>query len=418
MRAEAALARFERDDPTGHAMHLAAAAAWGFCQSIANSPEGIAWSVLLVVTLLRLPKIHAAFTPALRDPAWWLLLLWMGWTMLSVSWTHPAVDRLDALRPMRWLLTPLLLWPVMGYPWLVLGAIAAGGLVQAISAILMSIGSEGLLTYSNMRSLAGFGQLTTIVGSLLVISLGALALPAMAPIRRQLTLLGSSVIAGFVIMQSAARSAFIAAALGILILAFRSTRPGLTRRMFSLSMVVLTVALVTHLAGIGATVLERSKAEIDRIGQVDRELLIVQSGTHRGVFWVAAWELGWRRPLLGHGAHAYGPLLEEWSVDAARKRPDLSYLVETLRDINHAHNAVLHAWVEGGLPSVVFLSSGLVILSVRVWRRGGTDATDATAAALLAIVLVAAMVGIFESKAPGALLAVVMAISWRPPGNS
>ncbi|MGA1392398.1 MAG: hypothetical protein ACO38W_04495, partial [Phycisphaerales bacterium] len=68
------LDRAERDDPRGHALHIAAAMAWCFLQAIANTPEAIAWGALAAISLLRLPRIWRCFAPALRDPVWLLFV--------------------------------------------------------------------------------------------------------------------------------------------------------------------------------------------------------------------------------------------------------------------------------------------------------------------------------------------------------
>ncbi|MFM8732883.1 MAG: hypothetical protein ACKOGJ_10310, partial [Phycisphaerales bacterium] len=54
----AVLAAAERADPRGHAIHVALALLWAFVQSITNAGEGIAWGMLLGITILRVPKVH------------------------------------------------------------------------------------------------------------------------------------------------------------------------------------------------------------------------------------------------------------------------------------------------------------------------------------------------------------------------
>lgn len=413
----AALLRCERDDPRGHAMHLAAALAWGFLQSINNSLEGVAWGVLLAITVLRLPRIRGAFGPALRDPAWWLLLLWMGWMLLSVTWAHPDVDRLAALRPARWLLMPLLLWPVMGYPWLLLGAIAAGALVQAVAAFAMSMGSEGFLRYSDMRSLTSFGQLQTILGTLLAVSVGAVAaLPGRAANWRW-ALLGIAAIAAAGILQTAALAPLAAGLAGIAILLVRPKRPHGLRRLALTALVGAAMLAGLFAAGVGVPAVSRLKEDLRQFSSVEPQIALMRSGSHRGTLLLASWELGSQSPLVGHGRRSFGPLIREWTATRAESQPEMANELRLVGELNHAHNSFLNAWVEGGLPAAALLAGGLTVLTVRVWRRSAADAAAATAMALLAIVLVGAMVGIAEAKAGGALIAVAMAISRRDPSG-
>jgi O-antigen ligase len=413
----AALARCERDDPRGHAVHLAAAAAWGFFQSINNSLEGIAWGMLLAVAILRLPKIRRDLAPALRDPAWWLLLLWMAWMLLSVSWTHPEVDRLEALRPARWLLTPLLLWPVMGYPWLLLGAIAAGGLVQAVAAIGMSIGPDGLRTYSDMRSLTSYGQLQTVLGSLLAISAGAVAALPAGKANWRWPLLAAAAIAAFGILQSAARAPLLAGLAGMAILLVRPRRPHALRRLGLFAAAGAAAVAGLSLAGMGVPGAARLQEDLQRLSSDEAATAIMRSGAHRGTLLLASWDLGSQSPLVGHGRRSFSPLIREWTAERAAEQPELAEELRLVGELNHAHNSVVNAWVEGGLPAAALLTGGLAVLTLRVWRRSRTDAAAAAAMALLAIVLVGAMVGIAEAKAGGALIAVAMAISRRDPSG-
>lgn len=409
-----ALALCEREDPRGHALHLAAAAAWGFCQSIANSPEGIAWGILVAVTILRLPRIHAVFVPAVRDPCWLLFMLWMLWMLLSASWAHPEVDRLAALRPVRWVFTPLLLWPVMGYPWLLLAAIGAGGLVQVAAALTMSNGAEGPLIYHHMRSLTSFGQLQIFAGTLLAIAIGSSSvLPAAMRLWR-IPLLASAVAAAMVIAQSAGRASFLGAIGSVSVLLVRPKRGRLARRIaICIVLAALTIASLV-LAGIGVPATSRFLDEYRRFATTDHESMLEQIASHRGVLWTASWEMIEAKPILGHGRNSYPPLIRRWAADAGSDASDRP-LTWDPEPINHAHNSILNIWVEGGLVAVVLFAGGLVLLSRRLWCRSAIDEVAAIAVALMAIVLVQALFGMAEHKAGGALIAVSLAISLRPP---
>lgn len=401
-------------------MHLAAAALWGFCQSIANTPEGIAWGVLLAVTVLRLPKIHSAYQPALRDPAWILLLLWMIWMLASVTWAHPDVDRISSLRPTRWLITPLLLWPVMGYPWLLLGSIAAGGMVQALAATAMSIGPDQVLTYSRLRSLTGFGQFQVFMGSLLAISVGALSALRRPLLRLRLSLILVSMGAGFLLILSAGRASLGAAVASLVTLAIRPRRPGAALRLVACMVMVGLVVAISISSSVGNRVIARVMNEyrqIESLASTDATAALMRAGSHRGVLWFAAWNLGLQSPVIGHGRHSFEPLIREWAGTHASDRPEIEAGVTRVARVNHAHNTFLNIWVEGGAIGVVLFGLGLAILTERIWRQSANNASSATAAALLMIVLMGTLVGMSELKAGGALIAIALAISMRTCPN-
>lgn len=260
-----ALVACERDDPRGHALHLAAAAAWGVCQSIANTPEGIAWGVLLAVTVIRLPKIHAAYGPALRSPAWILLLLWMVWMLVSVTWTHPRVDQVGALRPIRWLATPLLLWPVMRYPWFLLGAIALGGFVQAIVVVVSSIRADQMPTYSDLSGLTGFGDLQIVMGTLFAILIGAASAVTVRTMLWRPALLVVSALAMYVVIQSGGRTSLLAGVASLLVLIIRPHRARLALRFLGAAIAVTAVVVLANLSGVGVKGWDRLVAEFRQV---------------------------------------------------------------------------------------------------------------------------------------------------------
>lgn len=412
-----ALSLCEREDPRGHALHLAAAAAWGFFQSIANSPEGIAWGILVAVTILRLPRIHSAFVPVVRDPCWLLFLFWMSWMLLSASWAHPDVDRVDALRPIRWVFTPLLLWPIMGYPWLLLAAIGAGGLVQVSAALLMSNGSEGPLLYHHMRSLTGFGQLQIFAGTLLAIAIGSSSALPKAGRWWRIPMLASAVASATVIAQSAGRASFLAAIGSVSVLLLRPRRDHLARRIaICIVLATLTIASLV-LVGIGLPATSRFLDEYRRFAATDPATMVGQIASHRGTLWIASWEMVQESPIVGHGRNAYESLIREWA-DASASDPAARPVTWDTTPINHAHNSILNIWVEGGLVAVVPFVGGLALLCRRLWRSSEIDHVAAVAAALMTIVLVQALFGMAEHKAGGALIAVSLAISLRPSCRS
>jgi hypothetical protein len=132
----------------------------------------------------------------------------------------------------------------------------------------------------------------------------------------------------------------------------------------------------------------------------------------------AAWDIGLEHPVFGGGAGWFAARLPQWAlVEAVRdrsERPDLEQLLGG--PIRNAHSALLHAWVDGGLPGAALLGTLLFGLAWRLWKQSAGAPIAAVALALYSIVLVNVPFGIPTTKAPGALIATCLAISWLGAG--
>ncbi|MFM8698567.1 MAG: O-antigen ligase family protein, partial [Phycisphaerales bacterium] len=128
----------------------------------------------------------------------------------------------------------------------------------------------------------------------------------------------------------------------------------------------------------------------------------------------AAIDLGLEHPVLGGGRGSFRTELPLWAERQIAKDPSIAPFFEKIRTgtITDAHNALLQAWVEGGIPAAVLLASMLLGLASRLWRQSRTSACACTALALYSIVLVNGPGGIDTAKSPGALIAVCLAVSW------
>lgn len=128
----------------------------------------------------------------------------------------------------------------------------------------------------------------------------------------------------------------------------------------------------------------------------------------------AAIDIGFRHPVLGGGRGAFMAGLPQWALSKVAEDPRLREPFDPMMKgtLTDAHNALLQAWVDGGIPAAALLCAMLVGLAVRLWRQSGTSALATAALALYVVVLVNVPGGIITSKSPGALLAVSLSISW------
>ena len=113
-------------DPLGERLHLAIASIYLFMLPISTAPRDIASVALLVMTILRLPKIASSYRSWFIQPIWWAMLAYMVWMSLALFWTPDVDSGLVDLKKHRMLLTPLLLWPVLTNARMLIGAFLAG----------------------------------------------------------------------------------------------------------------------------------------------------------------------------------------------------------------------------------------------------------------------------------------------------
>ena len=416
--AVAELQAAERADPFGHSVHVCLALSWGFLQSVTNAGEAVAWGALLAFAILRLPKIWWCYRPVWRDPLWWTVVAWAAWWALAALWGPDVPARSRALVPERWVLTPLMLWPVMGRPWLLLGAMMLGGTVQSAAIVLLSWDGSGWRNKLDARGLSALSQSQWQTTMALVVSICAMRFGAWsARLPAGVALACSALAVTILAVRTMVAAALVAAVLAL-------TRATHDRR----SANVRFAALAVGAAAVAAALLAWSPAGVTLHASFARAVEAAQAGageeaamhasSARLTLAHAAIDIGMQHPVLGGGRGAYAARLPQWALARIAEQPSLHdryspLLQGTLTD---AHNAVLQAWVDAGVPGVLLLLAMLGGLAVRLWRRSLGSAIGCTALALFSIVLVNVPGGIVTAKSPGALIAVCLAISWLGRG--
>lgn len=411
-----ALDAAERADPRGHAMHVVAAAVWAFLQSLTNAGEGIAWGVLAAVALARVPKVWRCYRAPVRDPVFLALLGWSAWMPLTVLWGPDLLPADRPLAPERWVLTPLLLWPVMARPWLVLGAMGVGATVQVGLALAWSWTGAGWARYVDMRSLSNFGQLVWQVST--AATLAGVAL-RFTPWKGK----GPLAVAWAAGMLAVALTAVRTAMVSLLVaLAVVAARPRWRRRPSAWVIAAAAVALLGAASSMVmmSPAMERIQASFDRAQRLEtfevdgQEALLEAVSSSRLTLARAAIDMGIEHPVFGGGRGSFRVELPRWAVRRMAQDPDWAPLSAPLTDgtLSDAHNALLQAWAEGGIPAVLLISYALFGLGWRLWKQSAYDRPAAAAMALFSLVLVAVPVSIVTAKAPGAIIATCLAVSW------
>ncbi|MFM8818106.1 MAG: O-antigen ligase family protein, partial [Phycisphaerales bacterium] len=133
----------------------------------------------------------------------------------------------------------------------------------------------------------------------------------------------------------------------------------------------------------------------------------------------AAWGIGVEHPVLGGGAGWFAARLPQWSlVEIARDPRERQYFdAWPAGELQHCHSTLLQAWVDGGIPAAALLATLLLGLAWRLWVQSRSSPLAGAALALYSIVLMNVPFGIATTKAPGALIATCLAISWLSAGS-
>lgn len=402
----------ERADPRGHAVHVAAAVAWGFLQSVTNAGEGIAWGILVAVALARLPATWRCYRRPLRDPVWCAFMAWTAWMCVGLAWA-PAFEPGAGPAFSRWTLTPLALWPVMSRPWAILAAVGIGTWVQVAATLVLSWNGSGWNTYLEMQSFSAFGQLQWQLHCAAMLAAAGLR---WLPWPGRVALLPPFLASVLCVGLTAGRAATASLGAGLCVVALRP--PGWARVSWTWGAAIAALLAACAWAITTSPVAERIREASRRADQLSAsgldEAAASRVASERLILAHAAIDIAMEHPIRGGGHGQFVVRLPQWALGEVAAEPAGAsvYGPFLAGDLTDAHNAYLQAWVDGGIPAVAFLATGTIGLGWRLWRQSRGSALAGTALALYATILVGIPVSIATAKAPGAIIAICLAIGW------
>lgn len=344
-----------RLDPRGHRLHLAFAILWCFASTFPTSVLEFAGLPLIIIFVLRFPKIWRAMGSALVQPAMLALLALIAWQALSLTWSPDQRQGADEIARWRWIWATWMLWPVIIHRRLLIAALAAGflvgNLVQLAHGVGLRLGIDWL-TFNRFPDRNSGWWDPVAGGSILVAALG-LHLPAAlrAPGRTRVLAALCVLITLAAILATGTRGAWIAAAALLLIavaIAILAPGPRPTTRAKRLRTMLIAGAIGLALtAALWATQHHRLASRLDAARQDLRAAAQGNYATDTGARLLMARMalLALREhPIAGVGAGGY----RAWSIAA-------------LRDPNapihdHAHNAALHIAATTGVVGLALLT--------------------------------------------------------------
>ena len=122
-----------KGDLIGEPAHLFSAITAIVCEAISTASASVGINILLVATLLRAPALLSSWKKML-DPTWIrLLLLWLLWMALSITWSPDMANGIDRLGTLKYFIWIPLLWPLYKqWRWLFAAFLLSAFVLQCI----------------------------------------------------------------------------------------------------------------------------------------------------------------------------------------------------------------------------------------------------------------------------------------------
>ena len=122
-----------KGDLLGVPAHVAAAIVTIICEAISTASASVGLNILLVATMLRAPALLSSWKQML-DQTWIrLLLLWLLWMALSITWSPDVAKGIDRLGTLKYFIWIPLLWPLYKqWRWLFAAFLLSAFVLQCI----------------------------------------------------------------------------------------------------------------------------------------------------------------------------------------------------------------------------------------------------------------------------------------------
>ena len=378
-------------EPRWHLVALAAACAFLCSLPLSAFLVSVTYLVLAGVSLIRAKAVWPTTRPfrALWIP--WLIAAWIVWTGASIAWSPDPIQGWEELRSFRMALIPLLLWPVLIHPKLLLGGMLAGVAAQQLMQAFQGLEWFGLDASDTMGRLGGLMHpITTGLWS----GVGATFWLAVILCGRSrwrwlaIVPLGASMLS---LLATGSRGPWLAAAVVLPVMVIGLT---IARREARLPGAIMIAAGLMG-AGIlwpivGDSVrarLDAAATELERA--VEEEVYTTSVGLRIGqTRWCL--ELIGDAPLIGHGAGAFETAQQEVESHqrAVERRPDkTTYLTRGQPHSTPLHVLVTTGALGGAIAALVIGLSLWRAARMTLGRRRWRDAEPLMAAVPFAIVL-------------------------------
>jgi O-antigen ligase len=355
-----------RADPLGDRIHAGLACLAGLGVASDTTAAEIGFFALLVIFLLRLPKITPYLGSCFRMVLAWILVAWFGYAALSLAWSSDPAQGAEELLRLRFVLLPLLVYPVVdrAAPIFVsillgVGLLHLAQLLQVLDWMPESIDRDRWVKtrYSGLMHPVASANIIVAAAAL---HLGALLVALGSPGRRRLATLSAlglgAALVGLVLTGSRGPWLAALALLPAQLLATALRRPTIRKAALILVAVLVLLAGVASiwLAPLAAQRFEQAREDLRQV--VQEQDYASHTGARLFMARVAL-EMFTSKPLIGHGGGSYrrsgGDVAERLLADEDDVKP--RSLIH-----GHAHNLYLHEMATRGVIGLALVLAVLV----------------------------------------------------------
>lgn len=352
-------------DHQGHVAAAAASCALLWSLPVATAFVSVTYLVLALISIIRAKKVWSTIRPFRRQAIPWLIAAWIVWTGASIAWSPDASQGWDELRSFRMALIPLLLWPVLVHPRLLLGTMLAGIAVQQLMQVFQGLEWFGLDTAKTMGRLGGLNHpITTGLWSAVGATFWLAFVLCLKDRRRWLGLIPLAA-CGLSLLATESRGPWLASAVVLPMMAVVLMIARREARLPGLEIIVLGAigAGVVWMAA-GDALRERVDSAVSEFNAaMEHEQYSTSVGLRVGqTRWCL--ELIEQAPVLGHGAGAFGEAQQELEAYQRAIQGQTEDQVDYMtRD--QPHSTPLHIVVTTGAVGGMMML-GIIVLGV--WR--------------------------------------------------
>lgn len=420
----ARLAAVRERDPVGDRMHAAFGMAWCFLATWPTTVVEFAGLPLIVIFLLRLPKLWRVLPMVFLQPLFLLVLAFVLWQTVAIAWSPDPWNGLEEVGANRWAWSLIALWPVIERRRWFIGALAAGFLLGHVTQVVHGLGVhfdvEWMQWDRKPHRNSGWWR-PVVSGSILAGALGLhLPVALMGRGRWRLVGIAGSLVTMLGLLATGTRGGWIAGA-GLVVVVGAVAAVTARRRRRSLAPLAVALAL-TAAAGavawmaIGESVQRRFEAGVREVtGAIEHKRFRTDTGARLLMWWWAAEALS-ERPLTGIGTGGY----RAWTI-ANLERQGIDPSERNLH--SHAHSASFHIAATTGLIGLA-IAVMVAVVAVRGAFKGlpppGLEWYDAGPGfALIGMLLAGTFDPVHLNSQSGAHLAILLSLSlWPRPSTA
>ncbi len=354
-------------DPVGHHVHTIMALIYLFLLPLITAPKDVAFVILGFYTLVRLPNTWRCYTPFLRMPLMWAYALWAGWTALSMTWSVDPGQGFRDFGPMRMLLTPVLLWPVIDrLPWLI-GAPLVGVAGQQVAQFLEYFDLTNMRPQDDSSRMGGWIH-PTQTGTWCMAAICwhvSAVLTRSGKIRAISAVLLVLALGGLVVAQSRGPWVAVAITIPLLLITAAWKHPSLRKTILWI-VVVGIVASAASWPWTHSVILPRiQKVQTEVCNALEQDEYWTDIGLKLGQ-WQWSWAIYKQHPIHGVGVGSFRQVTSQLPEfqDAVQKARDCNPSLVARMERDHTHNMYLQTLASAGTVGGILLLA-VIIFHIR-----------------------------------------------------